>query len=618
MLAANASVDGASAGQSSPASWSGPGEARHDDGFRPLGAAPHMPDHGHRRPHKTIPSTRELLSPVALIALLGLGVLAAVVLFSARTEDRLTADSSQHLVATNVDASLNELARINRDYAWSDDAVRQFSGKPDRDWIKENLGQKLFQIHDLAMAFVLDPDDHTVFATPIDRRKSNDAVAVLAGGLPNLLDETRLKSSFRPVTAAGLLMFRGTPALVAATVITPAVGSRFWLGPVPRYVLVFVRTVDRQYLEELASEVGISGIAFESADRPGGPATLDLQSPLGMSLGTLIWSPVLPGQSLVDRMMPIVSLTLGALAGLFFLFLGRARRIGAEVARQAIILDQIQDAVIAADLRGIITQWNGGAERMFGYTADEALGRSLAFIDPTNIYAANEARMLAMDVEEGHFEVEGVGKRKNGEIFPVHLSLSAASNRRGDRIGTVGYVLDITKRKQLETQLEELATVDALTGARNRHYFAEQVPAEIERARRFHHPLTFLFFDLDHFKRVNDRYGHKFGDTVLASMSALCRRILRKSDIFVRYGGEEFVAVLPETDLEGARRTAARISDQLRNTQFSVDPPVRLTVSIGISELRGPEDTLEALMQRIDKAVYRAKALGRDRIEVAV
>ena len=180
-----------------------------------------------------------------------------------------------------------------------------------------------------------------------------------------------------------------------------------------------------------------------------------------------------------------------------------------------------------------------------------------------------------------------------------------------------GTVQDITERKNLEARLEQMATVDDLTGAQNRRSFATQSQIELRRALRFKHALSFLFMDIDHFKQVNDRYGHNFGDLVLATFSTICQSKLRPSDVFARYGGEEFILMLPETDITQAGVVAERLRVALRQTKFGDDPVMHgIGVSIGISSLRGPPDTVAAILERVDRALYRAKTGGRDRVEV--
>ena len=168
----------------------------------------------------------------------------------------------------------------------------------------------------------------------------------------------------------------------------------------------------------------------------------------------------------------------------------------------------------------------------------------------------------------------------------------------------------------LEAKLELLATVDELTGAHNRRSILTQAEIELRRSLRFNRPLALLFLDIDHFKQVNDRFGHKTGDIVLSTFSNVCRGALRPSDMVGRFGGEEFLVVLPETGLNQAVTVAERLMEHVRRTVFSADLPARgITTSVGVTAIRGPDDTVEAALERIDRALYRAKELGRDRIE---
>ena len=173
--------------------------------------------------------------------------------------------------------------------------------------------------------------------------------------------------------------------------------------------------------------------------------------------------------------------------------------------------------------------------------------------------------------------------------------------------------VNITQRKRMEDELRRLATTDTLTGVSNRRYLLEQADNEIRRARRYGHHLTVLVLDVDNFKRVNDTYGHSVGDQVLRLIARACADNLRESDIFGRTGGEEFVAVLPETDPERARPLA----DRLRRAVADLDLPAALTghpvtVSIGGAGLE-EGDNVDTLIGRADRGLYAAKRNGRNR-----
>lgn len=183
-------------------------------------------------------------------------------------------------------------------------------------------------------------------------------------------------------------------------------------------------------------------------------------------------------------------------------------------------------------------------------------------------------------------------------------------------------------------QNRRLARQDALTGAYNRRYLAKQLPREIERARRYGRPLSVLAFDLDHFKDVNDRYGHAAGDRVLKTVVHVAHKRLRSGiDWIARAGGEEFVVVLPETGLEGACVVAERLRDAIARETIAVEPkldpaasalafpvPVAIaaTASFGVASVEELADlthvTADRLLERADLSLYRSKRLGRNRV----
>ncbi len=178
----------------------------------------------------------------------------------------------------------------------------------------------------------------------------------------------------------------------------------------------------------------------------------------------------------------------------------------------------------------------------------------------------------------------------------------------------LGAMTDINDQKLAQEQLRELATHDTLTGIYNRRYLDEVVQRELERARRYTRPLTVAMVDADHFKNINDSYGHPVGDEVLRAVSDRCRRTLRSNDVLGRYGGEEFVVVFPETSLDEARTVAERVRDAVGGTPITVgDRSLEVTVSIGLASLCGGQDPA-SLLARADTALYEAKQSGRNRV----
>ena len=176
-------------------------------------------------------------------------------------------------------------------------------------------------------------------------------------------------------------------------------------------------------------------------------------------------------------------------------------------------------------------------------------------------------------------------------------------------------IIETTKADN--ARLEVLARTDPLTQLLNRRVLVERLAQEVERARRYDGKITILMIDLDHFKRVNDQYGHLVGDDVLRDVAALLKHAVRAVDVVARYGGEEFVVVLPETPAPGALAFAERLRERIEATDFSAHPhgTFHLTTSIGMATFPGPRtDSGEDLLARADEALYRAKADGRNRV----
>jgi len=169
--------------------------------------------------------------------------------------------------------------------------------------------------------------------------------------------------------------------------------------------------------------------------------------------------------------------------------------------------------------------------------------------------------------------------------------------------------------KSLSTQLKKLAFTDSLTHIYNRLHFAHFLDAEIDKVKRYGGTFSIIFFDLDHFKEVNDNYGHLVGDGVLEQITTIVSSANRSADIFARYGGEEFIILTPETNLSGALIHAERLRNDIE--KFNFDTIGHITSSFGATEFIAETDTVEDLLDRADKALYIAKELGRNRVEKA-
>jgi len=186
-----------------------------------------------------------------------------------------------------------------------------------------------------------------------------------------------------------------------------------------------------------------------------------------------------------------------------------------------------------------------------------------------------------------------------------------------DLFQAVGYILVVAglvrwawHNEETKEQLYRLATTDYLTGAYNRRHFSKTLHDEVARAKRYGTSLSLISFDLDHFKNVNDRFGHDVGDRVLKDVAGLMERMSRASDTFARMGGEEFIILAPSTNIDEAKLFAEKLRHALENHQ--IDVVGRVTASFGVAQL-GDGEGEEALLKRADDALYNSKYSGRNR-----
>jgi diguanylate cyclase (GGDEF)-like protein/PAS domain S-box-containing protein len=293
------------------------------------------------------------------------------------------------------------------------------------------------------------------------------------------------------------------------------------------------------------------------------------------------------------------------------------KEVQSQQRRLEAIVNTAQDAVALVDSNDRVHFWNHAAERLFGYDRQEALGNELHRMVASPKLLAKAKQGMAAFARTGQGPIleeprEFMARRKDGSTFPVELS--AAAFQLDGVWFAAGNVRDITERKQAEQEFKRLANTDDLTGTLNRRRFLELAQAEVLRAQRYGSPLSLLMLDLDHFKAINDTYGHGVGDLVLRSLVEVSKEVLRVVDVFGRVGGEEFMALLPETNLEGALTVAERLRAAFAaRTVTAGGNEIRCTASLGVAVL-APDMTLEQLMKAADEALYQAKKRGRNQV----
>jgi diguanylate cyclase (GGDEF)-like protein len=214
-------------------------------------------------------------------------------------------------------------------------------------------------------------------------------------------------------------------------------------------------------------------------------------------------------------------------------------------------------------------------------------------------------------------------KLADGTELWVEIYTYPILDENGKVSHVIEYTRDITDRKKSEEEkrrlierLEYLSRTDALTGLINRRALTDSLGYELDRAKRYGGELALLLCDVDNFKEINDTFGHDMGDRALQTLSATLKTMLRKTDIAGRYGGDEFMLILPETALAGAESLADKLLSAVRNADlvFRDGRSVHLSLSIGVTCLAGQKDTIDTLVKRADSAMYSSKQCGRDRV----
>lgn len=268
------------------------------------------------------------------------------------------------------------------------------------------------------------------------------------------------------------------------------------------------------------------------------------------------------------------------------------------------------DGYWMTDLHGHILEVNDAYIRASGYSRKELLAMRIADIEAVESPAATE-NYIGKIVRCGFGRFESRHRAKNGRIWWVEITASHCPFT-GNCV--FAFIKDITQRKSQEERLTHQANTDYLTGMANRRHFSELAEIELMRSTRYGNPLSVLLLDIDHFKSINDTFGHKTGDIVLQKLAETCKNTLREIDVIGRWGGEEFAALLPETPSIQAAEVADRLRAAIANAPVKLPDATLLhfTVSIGCASRTGKGDTFDSLTIHADKALYEAKRAGRN------
>jgi diguanylate cyclase (GGDEF)-like protein/PAS domain S-box-containing protein len=286
------------------------------------------------------------------------------------------------------------------------------------------------------------------------------------------------------------------------------------------------------------------------------------------------------------------------------------------------LLDNLYDGVYFLDGERKITYWNKGAERLTGYTQDEVIdcycrSNLLMHVDENGVMLCETNLCPAVKtLSDGQYREEDVFlHHKNGHRVPVSVRVAPILSPDGLVVGAVEIFSDNTSKVRTRQTLEELrriALLDPLTEVGNRRYAELNLKFRLAERERYGWPFGILFIDIDHFKEINDRYGHDVGDDVLRMTARTLQNSLRAFDVVCRWGGEEFLAIIINVDEDRLRVVGEKLRNMVEQSSLTSDSDiVKVTISVGATVAK-EGDSAEELVKRADRLMYGSKTSGRN------
>ncbi|MDA3957866.1 histidine kinase N-terminal 7TM domain-containing protein [Oceanispirochaeta sp.] len=272
------------------------------------------------------------------------------------------------------------------------------------------------------------------------------------------------------------------------------------------------------------------------------------------------------------------------------------------------VLKNMSDGVMILDNHGRVGDLNPAAEMILELPSQDAVGCSVSdlFKDKPELVE------VFLNTKE---QLDTIKMIKEGNEMFYDIRRSPLIDRKNYSMGRILVLRDMTEQRKMEKELERFATTDTLTGILNRRHFTWLAENELIRTKRYNSAISLIMIDIDHFKDVNDNYGHDVGDMVLKAMVRTCQEKLREIDLFARWGGEEFVILLPETGSEAANEVAERLREAIENMVLpSPSEDIKITISLGLTEFILNKTTLSSGLKKADQAMYLSKRQGRNRV----
>lgn len=295
------------------------------------------------------------------------------------------------------------------------------------------------------------------------------------------------------------------------------------------------------------------------------------------------------------------------------------KQLNITMKRYEAVVETAYDGIITIDDSQNIKLINEAAKQIFHIKDEDLRGFPLNTLVPSQYRTKHHKyvdgfKHSQIDSRPMQSRASVRGLRRDGTEFPIEVTISKIKVE--DKLEMTAVIRDISEKNRLLDELVKAAQEDPLTGLYNRRFMSESIMNELLRTQRYNRSFSIIMADIDYFKKVNDTYGHDCGDNALILISKLLSKSLRDSDIISRLGGEEFLILLPETDLE----KSLDIAEKLRSTIESFDlncgnKIIKLTMSFGVKECLNDEIDISRILKSVDLALYEAKSQGRNRVE---
>ncbi|MBA6296663.1 diguanylate cyclase [Colwellia sp. MB02u-9] len=295
------------------------------------------------------------------------------------------------------------------------------------------------------------------------------------------------------------------------------------------------------------------------------------------------------------------------------------KKLQEQVSNQSYLLDtmlnNIDAHIYVKDCERTFLYVNSRVAELFGDKAENIMGKKDTEILPKEIaehFYQSDKQVFETNKKQ---VIEETTHHEDGDTFH-YISTKIPFNQPDRLPALIGFSSDVTELYKLKEEFKKLANTDPLTNLYNRRYLTEQAEQEYHRAKRYSLSLTVMTIDIDHFKSINDKFGHPAGDQVLIAVAQQLKTNLRKIDILARIGGEEFSILLPETSAAAGMKLAERIRTEQSNLKIVGDWPgeIKLSVSIGVSSFLSDDESFDTMFSRADKALYQAKNYSRNKV----